>query len=249
VTVIGGGFVGCEVAASARALGAEVDLVEILPAPLFRVLGAAGAAIVTALHRENGVRLHTGVGVAEVLGAERVEGVRLSDCTVISTPEVVFGLGVTPEIDWLRASGMHLDDGITCTAGGRTSVLDVFALGDAARWRYPLNPDHRRLEHWTSTADQARVVAANIIDGGSAELPDVPYFWSDQYDLRIQALGFIDPADDIELLEPEAGRKILLYSHGGLLCAVVCFNASRWVMRMRSHIAAQAPVDHARAAI
>lgn len=246
VVVVGGGFVGCEVAASARAHGASVALVEVLPAPLTRVLGAAAASLVTDLHHSHGVRVHAGVAVAEILGNGRVEGVVLADGTRLDSPEVVVGLGVTPNVAWLAGSGIELADGIRCTSAGRTSLPDVYAVGDAAEWWHPLAGAHRRVEHWTSTADQARVVAAAITGAPDPVLAEVPYFWSDQYDVKIQALGFVDPDDDVEILHP-GGRPVLLYSRHGVLRAVVGFSAARWIMRLRTHITNGSPTSEAAA--
>lgn len=252
VCVIGAGFIGCEVAAAGRRLGAEVDLVEMLPGPLVRVLGPVGSALVTQLHESSGVRIHSGVTVVKVLGSERVEGVVLSDGTIIESSVVVVGLGVEPDVAWLEGSGIELDNGIRCTAGGRTSLPGVFAVGDAASWWHPLAGTHRRIEHWRSATDQAVVVATNIaVDNGSheyaeTELHEVPYFWSDQYDTKIQALGLVDPSDDVETITL-GGRTILLYSREQRLRAVVGFGAAKWVMQLRRLIASEAPLAEAHA--
>jgi 3-phenylpropionate/trans-cinnamate dioxygenase ferredoxin reductase subunit len=247
VAVVGGGFIGCEVAASLRQLGADVDLVELLPAPLHRVLGPAGASIVATLHTEHGVRLHVGVGVAAVLGEDHVAGLRLTDGTEITTSEVVLGLGVTPDVAWLEGSAVKLENGIMCDGGGRTSAPDVYALGDAACWDYPALGASHRLEHWTTTTDQAAVVAANIVDAtADARLNTPPYFWSDQYDVKIQALGHVDAEDEVELLTP-GGRSVLLYSRNGKVTAVVGFSAARFVMKLRPLIASGADAAQVRA--
>jgi 3-phenylpropionate/trans-cinnamate dioxygenase ferredoxin reductase subunit len=247
VVVVGGGFIGCEVAASLRALDVPVDLVELLDAPLLRVLGPDGAAIVMKLHAEQGVRVHTGTGVAEILGQDHVSGVRLGDGTVIEAGEVVVGLGVTPETDWLAGSGIALADGITCTDRGETSQPGVYALGDAAAWWYESAGTHRRVEHWTSTADQAAVVAHNIVEPDSPQrLEQLPYFWSDQYHVKIQALGFVNPSDQVRVTEPAPGRTVLLYAApDGALNAAVGIGAARWLMRLRPVIAGHGPVDDA----
>lgn len=245
VAVVGGGFIGCEVAASARTIGVDVALVELLPQPLIRVLGPTGAQVVTDLHRARGVAVHAGTGVAEVLGDGRVEGLRLDDDTVLDASEVVVGLGVVPDVDWLAGSGVELDDGIRCDAGGRTSVEGVYAVGDAAQWFQPLAGRHRRVEHWTSAVDQAEVVAANIAAGAPVrELDAVPYFWSDQYDVKVQAIGFVDGTHDTTVLTP-GGRTVVLYSADGVLRSVVGFSAARHVMRLRPLVAAGAPVSEA----
>ncbi|MBC7375116.1 MAG: FAD-dependent oxidoreductase, partial [Frankiales bacterium] len=157
LVVVGGGFIGCEVAASARLLGCEVDLVEALPGPLVRVLGPVLAARVRELHLDHGVRLHTGVGVRRLVGEEAVEGVELDDGRLLPARVVLVGLGVAPATDWLRGSfDLALDGGITCDEAG-LAAPDVWALGDAAAWG--AGP---RVEHWTSAVEQAASVAQSV---------------------------------------------------------------------------------------
>ncbi|SHH03798.1 Reductase C-terminal [Jatrophihabitans endophyticus] len=242
LVVVGGGFVGCEVAASARLLGAEVDLVEVLPAPLARVLGPIGSQLVTDLLVEQGVHVRGNTGVAEVTGDGAVAGLRLQDGTELATTEVVLGLGVVPDLDWLAGSGVETGDGIVCDAVGRTTAPDVWAVGDAAAWHHPLAGRRVRLEHWTNVVDQAAVVGRAVATGEADEPADVPYFWSDVFDTKIQALGFVDPADDVHVASP-GGRTVLVYSRSGRLTALVGFSAARHVMRLRSAVADRAPVE------
>jgi len=235
--VIGAGFIGCEIAASARQIGCNVDLIETLPAPLIRVLGLEAASKVTALHESHGVRLHLGATVAEILRSPqgRVRGVRLRDGSVIDGNDIVVGVGIIPDVDWLAESGVALQDGIVCDSSGRTSVQNIFALGDAAQWWHDLVGDHRRVEHWTTTADQAAVVAATIMQDPAevrAQLVAAPYFWSDQYDIKIQGLGFIDPSDRIDELSIR-DRTVFLYSRDGIVRGVVGFSIPGAVMRTK----------------
>jgi len=249
LVVIGGGFIGCEIAASARKVGAEVDLIEALAAPLLRVLGPRAAARVTALHQSNGVRLHLGATLAEVLrNAEgRLRGIRLGDGAVIEADAVVVGIGIVPEIDWLTDSGIALQDGIVCDSSGHTNIPGVFALGDAAQWWHDLADTHRRIEHWTTTVDQAQVVAANIVAApgeAPACLAAAPYFWSDQYDQKIQGMGFIDPTDHVDEISIR-DRAVLLYSRNGILRGVVGFSIPMAVMRTKPLIERGATVEEA----
>jgi len=247
--IVGAGFIGCEIAASARQVGAEVDLVEALPAPLVRVLGPQASSKVADLHEAHGVRLHTGAMIAEVLrhADGHVRGVRLDNGTVIDGDAVVVGIGIIPEVDWLVESGIELRDGIVCDSTGQTSAPNVFALGDAAQWWHDLAGGHRRVEHWTTTADQAAAIAANIMRD-PAEAPvtlgAAPYFWSDQYDIKIQGLGFIDPTDDIDELVIRE-RTVLLYSRGGILRGTVGFSIPGAVMRTKALIERGAPLTEA----
>ncbi|HTR69288.1 MAG TPA: FAD-dependent oxidoreductase [Mycobacteriales bacterium] len=248
--VIGAGFIGCEIAASARQIGSDVDLIEVLPAPLIRVLGPAAASRVTDLHAAHGVRLHVGATVAArvLRGSEGdVHGVQLGDGTVLDGGDVVVGIGISPNVDWLTASGVELQDGIVCDSSGRTSVPNIFALGDAAQWWHELAAEHRRVEHWTTTADQAAVVAATITQdetGAPAELRDAPYFWSDQYEIKIQGIGFIDPSDHVNELSIR-DRPVLLYSRNGIVRGVVGFSIPAAVMRTKPLIERGAPVSDA----
>jgi 3-phenylpropionate/trans-cinnamate dioxygenase ferredoxin reductase subunit len=247
--VIGGGFIGCEIAASARQVGSDVDLIEALPAPLIRVLGASAASRVAGLHEANGVRLHLGATVAEILRSPegRVCGVRLDDGSVIDGSDVVIGIGILPDVDWLIGSGIALQDGIVCDSNGRTSLPNIFALGDAAQWWHDLVGNHRRVEHWTTTADQAAIVAATIMQGPAeppAGLGAAPYFWSDQYNIKIQGIGFIDPSDHVDELSIR-DRTVLLYSRDGIVRGVVGFSIPGAVMRTKPLIERAAPVQEA----
>jgi 3-phenylpropionate/trans-cinnamate dioxygenase ferredoxin reductase component len=250
VVVVGGGFIGCEVAVSLRMIGLPVRLVEMLSAPLVGALGPIGAEIVTTLHREHGVDVRTGVGVREILGEDAVKAVRLADGSELPASAVVAGVGVTPNVEWLQRSGIEVESGIKATSGGLTSLPRVFALGDVAAWYHPLAGGHRRIEHWTTAADQAQVVARNIMtnEGQEASLARAPYFWSDQYDVKIQALGFVDGSSDVECLE-HAGRTVLLYSEGGTLTGVVGFSAPRLVMPLAPFIERRAEAAEARAKV
>ena len=242
ITIVGGGFIGCEVAASARMMGARATIVEALPAPLIRVAGKAASDEIVALHEGHGVEIISGLAVADVLGETRVSGLRLADGREVPAEDVLLALGVVPDLDWLTGSGVQLEDGVVCDAGGRTSAPDVYAVGDVARWWHPLADGHRRVEHWTSAVDQAAVVAANIVSAPGepvSELVEVPYFWSDQYDVKIQALGFIDAEADTDVLHT-GERTVVVYSRDGLVTGVLGFSAARAVMRTRALIAERA---------
>jgi 3-phenylpropionate/trans-cinnamate dioxygenase ferredoxin reductase component len=244
--VVGAGFTGCEVAASLRPLNLAVTLVELLGAPLQRVLGPEGAAIVTSMHAARGVGLRTGAGVSQILGRDRVSGVRLDDGTIMEADDVVVAIGVAPEVEWLADSGIALDDGITCNDRGETNLPGVYAVGDAAAWWYEAVGAYRRVEHWTTAVDQAAVVAHNITAPNAPQrLTQLPYFWSDQYDLRIQALGFVDPADAVLAAEPAPGRTVLLYTRDGAVRAAVGFGAARWITRLHPVIAASGAAEEA----
>jgi NADPH-dependent 2,4-dienoyl-CoA reductase/sulfur reductase-like enzyme len=246
LTVVGGGFVGCEVAASARAMGAEVTLLEILPAPLARVLGLEVGVEVARMHQEAGVRLRCGTSVVEARGEGTERELLLSDGTTLAAPVVLVGLGVEPDTAWLEGSGVEVADGVLCDATGRTSVDGVWAAGDVARWEHPLLGAQLRMEHWTSAVEQGTAVARDLA-GKPVPLAEVPYFWSDQYGTKFQMLGRPHPDDDVTLLRvgPDGDRLLAVYGGGGVLTAVLGASAPRWVMRMRSLIRDRAPYEQA----
>ena len=232
--VVGGGFIGCEVAASLRLMGLEVTVVEMASAPLVGVLGEQLAADVVRLHETNGVAMRCGVGVDALEGDEHVTGVRLLDGSVVPADLVVVGLGVTPTVEWLADSGLVVDNGVSCDESGRASVPGIYAVGDVASWHVPRIGRAHRFEHWTSAVDQAAVVAQTILTGaGQAPLP-VPYFWSDQYKVKIQSLGMPSAAaDEIAVLELSETKRLALYGTAGVLTGAVGLSAPSAVMKMR----------------
>ena len=239
--VVGAGFIGCEVAASLRKLGVEAVLVEPQPTPLASVLGEQIGELVTRLHRAEGVDVRCGVGVAEVRGTDRVEKVVLSDGSEIDADLVIVGIGSNPATGWLEGSGIKLDNGVVCDEHGRTSAPHVWAIGDVASWRHTLG--HQvRVEHWSNVADQARVLVPALLGEEPPAVVSVPYFWSDQYDVKIQALGEPEPGDTVHIVE-EDGRKFLAYyERDGVLAAVVGGGMPGKVMKARAKIAAGAPI-------
>jgi 3-phenylpropionate/trans-cinnamate dioxygenase ferredoxin reductase component len=252
--VLGGGFIGCEVAASAREAGCQVTLLELLPAPLARVLGTDAGEEVARRHLAAGVDLRCGVAVEEITtdGDGRCAGVRLSDGSVLSLDGLVVGLGVVPNTEWLDSSGLAIEDGIVCDAGGQTSRPCVYAVGDVARWHDVRLGSPRRREHWTTTTTQAAVVAARITGHAEHTLEEVPYFWSDQYGTKIQSVGDPDPAADItRLLTGKTGdRPLYLYGGpDGRLTAAVGFGLPVVVTRLSRMIAEGVSVDDAIARI
>ena len=233
LAVVGAGLIGCEVAASARSMGCEVQLVDVLHAPLIRVLGAAVGGRLAALHRSHGVALHLGVAVERAAA----DGLLLVDGTALPCDVLLEALGVQPTVEWLRDSGLRLDDGVRCDGVGRTSAPGVWAVGDVASW------DGVRTEHWTSAVEQAAVVARSVL-GDHEPLEAVPYWWSEQFDLRLQGLGRVAGDDDVEVVRTGTKqREVAVYSRHGRLTGVVGFSASATVMRLRPAVAARSAVD------
>ncbi|TPG34325.1 NAD(P)/FAD-dependent oxidoreductase [Mycolicibacterium hodleri] len=239
--VIGAGFIGCEVAASLRTLGVEVVLVEPQPTPLASVLGEQIGELVARLHRAEGVDVRCGVGVTEVTGSDHVERVVLSDGTELDADIVVVGVGSRPSTDWLEGSGVAVDNGVVCDVAGRTSAAGVWAIGDVASWRDAAG--HQvRVEHWSNVAEQARVIVPAMLGVEATSTVVVPYFWSDQYDVKIQCLGEPE-ADDVVHVVADDGRKFLAYyERDGAVVGVVGGGMPGKVMKARGKIAAGAPI-------
>lgn len=239
--VIGAGFIGCEVAASLRSLGVGVTLVEPQPTPLASVLGTEIGELVARLHRAEGVDVRCGIGVTEVQGSGHVEKVVLSDGTELDADIVVVGIGSRPSTDWLEGSGVAVDNGVICDVAGRTSVPNVWAIGDVASWR-DVTGHQVRVEHWSNVAEQARAIVPAMLGVDAASAVVVPYFWSDQYDVKIQCLGEPE-ADDVVHLVADDGRKFLAYyERDGAVVGVVGGGMPGKVMKARSKIAAGAPI-------
>jgi 3-phenylpropionate/trans-cinnamate dioxygenase ferredoxin reductase component len=240
--VVGAGFIGCEVAASLRSLGVDVVLVEPQPQPLATVLGEQIGELVTRLHRAEGVDVRLGLGVAEVRGAGHVDTVVLSDGTEVAADLVVVGIGSLPATEWLDGSGIEVDNGVICDEAGRTSAPNVWALGDVASWRDPTG-HQARVEHWSNVADQARVVVPAMLGQEVPSAAVVPYFWSDQYDVKIQCLGEPEATDVVHLVEDDGRKFLAYYERDGVLVGVVGGGLPGKVMKVRAKIAAATPIS------
>jgi NADPH-dependent 2,4-dienoyl-CoA reductase/sulfur reductase-like enzyme len=243
VVVIGAGFIGAEVAATARGLGLDVTLVEALPAPLVRGLGLQMGMACAELHRAHGVDLRLGAGVAGFDGAGRVEQVRLTDGTTLDADVVVVGIGVAPVTGWLETSGLELRDGVVCDATLAAGPPGVYAAGDLVRWPNELFGEEMRLEHWTNAAEQGAAAARNLLAtaAGSEPVPyaPVPFFWSDQYDARIQFLGRASDSDDVEVVHGTVGDGafVALYGSAGRLHGVLGVSLPKLTMPYRKLLA------------
>jgi NADPH-dependent 2,4-dienoyl-CoA reductase/sulfur reductase-like enzyme len=240
--VIGAGFIGCEVAASLRSLGVDVALVEPQPTPLALVLGEQIGELVARLHRSEGVDVRLGVGVAEVRGQGKVDTVVLADGTELPADLVVIGIGSHPATDWLAGSGVEVDNGVICDQAGRTSAPNVWALGDVASWR-DATGHQARVEHWSNVADQARVVVPAMLGQDVPSTVVVPYFWSDQYDVKIQCLGEPEATDTVHLVEDDGRKFLAYYERDGVLVGVVGGGMPGKVMKVRGKIAAGTPIS------
>ncbi|MFD3843189.1 NAD(P)/FAD-dependent oxidoreductase [Streptomyces sp. NPDC058642] len=245
LVVIGAGFIGAEVASTARGLGLDVTVVEVLDVPLERQLGREMGLVCSSLHTDHGVRLLRGTGVAGLVGENRVTGVRLADGRVLPADIVVVGVGVRPATDWLAGSGVRVDDGVVCDAGCATSVPGVVAVGDVARCPSPFTGRHARIEHWSNATEQARTAARTLLRGESVPAPlTAPYFWSDQYRVRIQLAGHVGPGAEPEIVEGDVDSRSFtaVYRREGAPVAVLSLNQPKLFNRLRRTLVPAAAV-------
>jgi NADPH-dependent 2,4-dienoyl-CoA reductase/sulfur reductase-like enzyme len=249
VVVIGAGFIGLEVAASARQRGVEVTVIEVLPVPLERAIGPEMGAAIAGTHGRRGVEVLLGTAFDGLVGASRVEAVRLAGGGLIPADLVVVGIGVAPATAWLDGSGVEVSDGILCDsrlrvrAGGRWRP-DVVAAGDVARWMHPGYGEAVRIEHWTNAAEQGEAAAGTLLEGEAAPVfSPVPYFWSDQYGNMIQFVGEARPGDVVKVLEgdPADDRFLAAYGRDGRLVAALGMRRPARVMALKQLIADGAP--------
>ncbi len=240
VVIVGAGFIGSEVAASARAADLDVTIVEALANPLARSVGVEVGEMCAALHAEGGTDLLCGIGVASLAGETRVEAVHLTDGITIPADLVIVGIGVTPSIDWLTGSGLDLSDGVACDQYLRAGPEGVFAAGDVASWFNPFFGEAMRVEHWTNAAEQALAVARNIINPTDPQpYAGIPYFWSDQYGHRIQFAGR-PKADEVVIVEGtrETGKPVALYRKDDVLCGALAIDNPMILMQLRTRLMA-----------
>jgi 3-phenylpropionate/trans-cinnamate dioxygenase ferredoxin reductase component len=245
VVVVGAGFIGLEVASSCRRLGCAVTVLEALPVPLGGAIGEEMGRALAILHGQEGVDLRTGARVRSLSGTDRVGGVVLESGEILPTDVVVVGIGVRPSTDWLHDSGVLVEDGVLCDERLCTSVPDIVAAGDVARWPHPLFDERLRVEHWTNAVEQANAAVARLLDGPEVEpFASVPYFWSDQYDVKIQFAGRYAPGDDVLLAEghPEHRRAVVLYGRGGRLTGILALGHPAALVKYRRRIAERAPL-------
>ncbi|MFI8527332.1 NAD(P)/FAD-dependent oxidoreductase [Promicromonospora sukumoe] len=239
LAVVGAGFLGAEAAAVARGLGCEVTMVEPAPVPLAHAVGARIGEVLTQVHRERGVDLRTGVGVTQVHDG----GLELADGTTIEADDVLVAVGSVPNTEWLELGGLPVADGLVCDEFC-AAAPGVYGVGDVARWDNPLFGVSMRIEHRTHAAEQGLAVARNLLDPEAARpFAPVPYFWSDQYDLKIQAYGYLRGHDEVRVVEGDLAERRFLaaYRTGDSLVGVLAIGMPPRALRpWRRHIAAGA---------
>ena len=246
--VVGAGFIGAEVASTAIGRGVEVTMVEALEAPFGRVLGVEMGAVMADVHRHHGVDLRTGVGVDEVLGDGRVAGVRLADGATLDVDLLLVGIGVVPNTEWLEGSGLTLDNGVVCD-GTCLAAPGVVAAGDVARWPNPRYGELMRVEHWDNAVQQGVHAARRLLQSDEEATPfaPVPWFWSDQYDRKVQLAGRPHPDDEVRVVAGSTAehRFAAFYGRDGRFTAALGMNRPRQVMQSKGLLEAGASWDEA----
>ncbi|MFF4356730.1 NAD(P)/FAD-dependent oxidoreductase [Streptomyces sp. NPDC001604] len=238
LAVVGAGFLGAEAAAVAAASGTRVTLIEPAPVPLAHAVGEDIGRILAQAHLEHGVDLRTGTGVTEVVSG----GVRLADGRTVEAETVLVAVGSRPNTEWLTGSGLALDDGLVCDEFC-AAAPGVYGAGDVARWHNPLFDTSMRVEHRTNATEQGMAAARNLL-GARRPFAPVPYFWSDQYDMKIRAYGYLRGHDEVRIVEGSlAERKFTaVYRSGDRLTGVLAVGMPpRRIRGWQQAIAARTP--------
>ena len=256
VVVIGAGFIGAEVASTCRKRGLNVTLIEAMPLPLGHILGEQVGEVCAEIHRMNGVDLRLGTGIEKLNTiqtdeGERVVGVTLSNGETIDAEVVVIGIGVAVNTQWLENSGLHLENGIVCD-NTLKAAANVVACGDIARYPSARMGQMVRIEHWEHAIAGGEAAARTLLAEMSGQPGPVfdalPWFWSDQYDRKIQLAGRPGPDDSFEIVHGslEEFRFVALYGKGDNLTAVLGMNRPRHVVQLRTIMEQGATLAEAR---
>ncbi|GAB3431083.1 NAD(P)/FAD-dependent oxidoreductase [Actinophytocola sediminis] len=245
VVVVGAGFLGSEIAAVAKGMGLDVTLVGAQSAPLRRPFGARIGELVGRTHRDHGVRLRMNTGVSGFVSVNgSVTGVELADGTVLDADVVVVAVGAVPATAWLADSGLSTGDGVECDAMCRAAP-GIYAAGDVASWHNPLFGRRMRVEHRLNATEQGMAVAANLL-GADRPFAPVPYFWSDQYDLRLGAYGIFPEHASMTVVHGEVadGRFAAAYVEHDTVVGVLGWNCPRELRALRQLVVDRAPLPH-----
>jgi 3-phenylpropionate/trans-cinnamate dioxygenase ferredoxin reductase subunit len=248
VVVVGAGFIGAEVAASARALGCDVVMIEMLDVPLQRVLGDELAKTYAGIHTDNGVDLRTSEGVEGYTGEGRVEAVVGSSGTRYPADLVVVGVGIEPNIELAQAAGLACDNGIVTDEFCRTSAPNVYAAGDVASRPDVFTGKRIRVEHFQNAQNAGPAAARNML-GNDVPFQEVPWFWSDQYDVNLQMLGHSPPTPDRVVRGSLPARDFIAFDlDGDRIVAAVALNRGKDISAARRLIERRVSVDRTRLA-
>ncbi|MET7725293.1 NAD(P)/FAD-dependent oxidoreductase [Streptomyces mirabilis] len=237
LVVVGEGVLGAEIAATARTLGLDVTMAGPLPAPLALQVGPLVSGLLAELHDERGVRLRLGTGVTGLAGEHgRVTGVLLGTGEVLPADTVVVAIGATPATEWLADSGLRLDNGVVCDSRCRAAE-GVYAVGDVARWHHERLGRLVRLENRTNATEQAAAVAGVIL-GEDRPYQPVPYFWTDQFDAKLQVHGLLPADAEVDVVEGDvtARRFVARYRSDGVVTGVLGWNMPKQARLRRQEI-------------
>lgn len=243
VAVVGGGWIGAEVAASARQKGAEVTLIEQAEVPLERVLGSGVGALFRDLHRDHGVEFLSGTGVESFEGSDSVERVITSHGRAVEADLVIVGVGVAPRTTLADAAGLAVENGIVVDASLRTSAPNIYAAGDVANAHHPFYGRGIRVEHWANALNQGPAAARSML-GQQVSYDEIPYFFSDQYDLGMEYGGYATKWDEVVFRGDVEGREfVAFWLRGGRVEAGM--NANVWDVneQIRALVRSREPVD------
>jgi len=243
LVVIGAGFIGAEVAASARTMGLEVTVLEGGQVPLGRALGPEMGRIYADIHREHGIDLRLGVRVERLEGVHRVERVAIADGQAVDCDFVVVGVGIEPATDVVKRTDIEVGNGIIVDENCRTNVEGVYAAGDVANFPNAILGERLRLEHWANAQNHG-VAAAKAMLGSKEPYAEVPWFFSDQYDVNMQYIGHASSWDQIVIRGSVPDRRFTaFYLKDGRLRAAMALNRARDIRPCREFIRAGVPVD------
>jgi len=252
LVIIGAGFIGLEVAAAASSIGREVTVVEVAAVPLAHAVGTVLGEHLAQVHREHGVKILCEAAVAEIAGDGRVEAVVLRDGRVLEADLVLAAVGSSPNTGWLAGSGLDIGAGLICDhrcvprgAGGAggTGAGNVVAAGDVASWFNPLYERQMLVEHWTNAIEQGGYAARQLMGVADAVgFASAPYFWSEQFDLRIQSVGSSAGHDQVVVLERDGDKLVLAYAREGTLIAVAGVNTGAILPKYRRLIERRLPL-------
>lgn len=243
IVIVGAGYIGLEVAAVCRQLGLEVTVIELAERVMSRVVSPQVSAYFEGLHRRHGVALRLGTGLASFAGDDRVTGVTTSAGDTIGADLVVVGVGIVPNVEIAAAAGLAVDNGIVVDERCRTGDPDIFAVGDCTSHPNGIYGRRLRLESVHNALEQAKTAASNVC-GGDAIYEQVPWFWSDQYDIKLQIAGLSQGYDEVVLRgNPAGGKFACLYLKDGALIAVDAINSPRDFMQSKALIATRAVIN------
>jgi NADPH-dependent 2,4-dienoyl-CoA reductase/sulfur reductase-like enzyme len=235
IAIVGGGFIGGEVACAAVARGVRVTLIEALEQPLARVIGPEAGARVAALHRAHGVEVMTGAPATAIRRSGGALEVTLRGGEAVRAATVLVGAGMRPATRWLTGSPLRLDDGIVTDSACRTDVPGVLAAGDCARWHNPRYGERMRVEHW-DTARRHGTAAARAALGDDAPFAPLPFFWSDQHGVKLQWVGYAASWDEVEIEDGDEPGFVARYRRGGRVVAVFAAGRPRAIAAARREL-------------